>query len=232
MRRLCALAACLLFAVGSLAGWAQARRGYAGVVYYQRSRIITGRALTGARGGVMETWNDPRLQRFREDWHGWTTGAPAGRVYIAGGTMLVQIPDRTNWSTALSPNEQRSFAALERILDHGGFHAVGKFFLAAAFGPVAHTRLDGRPALRFTTFVHPIHTPFGEWTMWLDAATYAPLQYQLVLDQQVIDTQPFEQSSRLAPNSLPADFFDLPRTEPLWWGRMAGWATHLLTWRR
>lgn len=232
MRRLGALAACLLLAASGLAGWGHARRHYAGIVYYQRSRIVTGRQSPVNRGGLMETWNDPRRLRFREDWHGWNNDVPSGSVYIAGGTMVVEIPGRTNWSTTLPPGEQRRFVELERILDRGGFVGLGTFFLRAAFGPVAHTRLDDRPALRFTTFAHPIHAPDGAWTMWLDAGTYAPLQYQLALDQQVIDTQPFEQVARLASNTLPSDFFDLPRTEPLWWNRMAGWATHLLTWRR
>jgi hypothetical protein len=228
MYRLCSLGGCLLLAVGSLAGWARAHRGYAGVVYYQRSRVVTGRPSGANRGGLMQTWIDPRRLRFREDWQGWSVGAPAGRVYIVGATMAVQIPGHTTWISTLPPGEQQRFTDLEHLLDRGGFGALGAFFLHAAFGPVAHTRLGGRPALRFTTFAHPIHTPTGEWTMWLDPTSLVPLQYQLSLNRQVIDTQPFEQAARLAPNSLPAGFFDLPRTGPSLWDRLAGWAVHLL----
>lgn len=205
----------VLVGTGGMAAWAYAHRAYPNPVYYQEgiTTVVGPNPLPTVR---WEQWDDPRgkAQRAQQV----QSGEGANCITIWHGAQSecdghVLHPHMAQSQPRAWQDQVRQWQELQQ----GGFSAEGKAWLRRATGPIIHVLVSGRPALRV-----PVS---GLQVYWLDAVTYVPLQWQQTLGIHGLwtVTDRFVHSERLAPGTLPADFFTRQGTHTSLWDQAREW---------
>jgi len=217
-RSLAVLLALLLLTGGGLAAWALHPVGYRYVVYHQRETL----ALVGDTGPPLafEEWIDPRRGIVRGEVR---IGHDHARLYIHTALQYFSPGSGSGAPRPMpqAPEQARYYAWLFAALARGGYHGVGAALLAQRTGPIAHLRIGGRAAIRFTSAA-PALTG-GSSVVWLDARSLEPLQVGSATSSYPPSIERFLRTARLPPGSLPAGFLGPPRTDAPTWDRALEW---------
>jgi hypothetical protein len=182
----------LITATSGAVAWAYAHRSYRGPVYYEQ--------WLDDDGDTTQQWIDPRICAIRIRWSN------------NGAMMLLRDGNSYNvrdaMQLALQPAERTMTARLCAELRNGGWRGVSISLLAHAVGRIEHVRLYGHGAIHFVTSeegLAPLSAPHSD--VWLEAETLALLQTRASFYDTEF-THRFLHMSRLAPHTLPVDFFD------------------------
>jgi hypothetical protein len=220
LRWLLVLLVTLLLAMGGATAWANVHRGYPYAVYHSRFTLsVAGQVVQSG-----EEWTDAERStlRIRQGAGRWyLDGLVAGGLfYLNASGGLVRVQGQPV-SLAAQPV---SLTAQFRAMASGGYRALGLFLLGHAAGSVAHTSLDGQPVVHFSTTMAPIDPfSFPRVSIWLDARSLLPLQWQFDAGNGALATIRYHGLQRLAPDTLPAVFFGPPHTQQSLWQRVTGW---------
>jgi hypothetical protein len=201
-------------------------------VYYKRSLIAYSVGGPSPQFQTVTQWVDPSRARLllRVD-----LGSQQGfylqresRDFFGGTYYLNPTAIQTQPQTL---EQSRILALYCAELLRDGFGGVGSAWLARATSPTSRVWLSGRPALRVAMRgeddpdmePNPDLAAPAQHSGWIDATTHVPLRRQVLFADGTTGTERIILEQRLAPYTLPADFFDPPNPHPNLWDRALGW---------
>jgi hypothetical protein len=231
----------LLLTTGGLAGWAYVHQSYPDVVYYAHYILLPSPA--NPQKISFEEWVDPRrhclyTRVLRADgtasWLNTDGSAyqlihqagssPTIRLWLAtagAGGMIEQVlfvPGPADTNTATPSGEPVYQLQVDHALLDAGWPRVYAGWSRLA-GPGEPPRLAGQQVTRLAVS--------QGLTVWLDIPTHLPVQIQMPVHATFVpvaqQTVRFLRWAQLAPNTLPAGFFDPPHTQHSLWDRFTGW---------
>lgn len=209
--RIIMIALVLLLAVtGGLGAWAYAGRGYPDVVYYERQVTSTAMAPDVAE----DIWIDPRRHWILD--RSTFGGNRYDMLYRDGLRYALSYPTQPS---LYFPSRGRR--AEDSALQAGGLAGLAAYWYGAGLGRSVHDTFGEYPALRFAM---PGQGMVTRYTVWIDARTHALLGRGYIDGNHQRYVQHIGRWARYAPNTLPADLFDLPESNPSLWDRAMGWA--------
>lgn len=190
------LLATLALSTGSVAAWAHAHRGYQAVVYHWHATL---RSSLARDSGTFDEWIDPVSHRSRDAIH-----SPQGIttwLFRDGMAYRLDGPGSSPSPLPESPGQVR----IDQSLQRSGFAGFDQYWFSQVDGRVVHVALHGRAALRFP--IPPATAGQPDLLIWLDARTHTLLQRRWIGIDGVPETLTYTRQDRLAPGTLPADFF-------------------------
>jgi hypothetical protein len=171
--------------------------------------------LTGSPSETI--WTDAQQESTREQAN--EGGAPP--VTITRRGVIALVGRSYFYRYAMPAAQWRSDKRHLQAFRHGGFSGEGEYYLAQATDPVARVNLSGRAALRFDIADHdPL---VRRHTIWLAAGTHMVVQEKVRHSGGLVIEYRYSHMQRLAPYTLPANFFDPWHTRRSLWDEVTGW---------
>ena len=128
--------------------------------------------------------------------------------------MVIICPTGTPASSAPETPAQ---LRIDQLVQQRGFAGFDQYWLSKEGARLSRATLAGRPAL-LVTFPSAM-VGFND-TVWLDPRTHTLLQWRWVGLDGVPETLTYTRRARLAPDTLPADFFTPPQVRSTLWDRL------------
>lgn len=185
-----------------------AHHGYRSVVYYWHATL---RSPLLRAPISFDEWIDP-ARRWTRD----STRGPRGDATWLFRDGLAYRLDVQGAPSSPAPDTPAQIR-IDQLIQQRGFAGFDQYWLAHDGARLTHTTLNGRSALLVT---FPSAMVGFDDTVWLDARTHTLLQWRWVGLDGVPETLTYTSRARLAPGTLPGDFFTPRQTGTALWDRL------------